>query len=105
MKFPSSPPPSSSSRHSILNRVVSTPRQPLTAQSRSTSSYTLLAMSTKDSYKPMGPLDPQYVTKVYIPSALLIVAVAYVKANWTPFAVAAAALLAGLQFYGNRECL
>lgn len=59
-------------------------------------------MSAKDSYKPMGPLDPAYITKVYVPSALLVFVVAYVKANWTPFAVAAAAILAGLQFYGNR---
>ncbi|KAF2171899.1 hypothetical protein M409DRAFT_50515 [Zasmidium cellare ATCC 36951] len=41
---------------------------------------------------------PNYIFGVYIPSALLIGGAAVFKAEWIPFAVAAAAALGGLQF-------
>lgn len=59
-------------------------------------------MSTKFSSKPTGPLAPQYVNFVYIPSAILIAGTALFKATWVPLAVAVAAALGGIQFYQNR---
>lgn len=59
-------------------------------------------MSTKFSSKPVGPLSPQYVNFVYIPSAILIAGTALLKATWLPIAVAVAAALGGFQFYSNR---
>ena len=62
-------------------------------------------MSSKHTYKPAGPFDQQYITRVYIPSALFIAAVALVKIQYTPIAIAAAAALAGWQFFNNRTYL
>ena len=59
-------------------------------------------MLSNHTYKPTGPFDQRYVTKVYIPSAILIATVAIFKIQWTPFAIAAAAALAGWQFFENR---
>lgn len=60
-------------------------------------------MSSKHTYKPTGPLAPQYVQGVYVPSAILIVGAALVNKTWVPFAVAIAAALAGYQYFNNRE--
>ena len=60
-------------------------------------------MSSAHTYKPTGPLAPQYVNGVYIPSAILIVGVAVAKASWLPFAFVVAAALGGYQFYTNRK--
>lgn len=59
-------------------------------------------MSTKHTARPTGPLAPQYITGVYIPSAILIAGAAVFKAQWLPFAVAIAAALGGLQFFNNQ---
>lgn len=58
----------------------------------------------KHTYKPTGPFAPQYVTGVYIPSAVLIVAAAVAKPSLLPLAVAVAAALGGWKFYSNRTC-
>lgn len=47
-------------------------------------------------------MAPNYIFGVYIPSALLIGGAAVFKAEWIPFAVAAAAALGGLQFFLTR---
>ena len=60
-------------------------------------------MSTKHTAKPTGPLTPQYITGVYIPSAVLILGAAVFKAQWIPLAVAVAAALGGFQYFNNRE--
>lgn len=59
-------------------------------------------MSTQHTAKPTGPLAPQYVTGVYIPSAILIVGTAAFKLQWLPLALAVAAALGGYQFFNNR---
>ena len=59
-------------------------------------------VSGKSTSKPSGPLAPQYIAFVYIPSAILIAGTAAVKTSWTPLAVVAAAALGGYQFFSNR---
>ena len=51
-----------------------------------------------------GPLAPQYVHGIYIPSALLVVGCAIVKMDWLPYAIALAAVLATWKFLSSREC-
>ena len=46
-----------------------------------------------------GPLASHYINGVYIPSTLLIFAVALVKIQYTPIAIAVAAVLAGYQYF------
>lgn len=60
-------------------------------------------MATPHTIKPTSALSPQYVTGVYIPSALLLVGVAIAKKEWLPFAVIIAALLGGYRFYSSRK--
>lgn len=62
-------------------------------------------MSKEHTAKPMGPFAIQYITGVYIPSAVLILGAAVFKAQWIPLAVAFAAALGGFQFYNNRTIL
>ncbi|KAI6858429.1 hypothetical protein D0864_07310 [Hortaea werneckii] len=57
----------------------------------------------KQTAKPTGPFAPQYITFVYIPSAILIAGTALLNVAWTPYAVAVAAALGGYQFYANQE--
>jgi hypothetical protein len=52
--------------------------------------------------KPTGPLAPQYITGVYVPSAILIVGTAAFKLQWLPLAIAVCAALGGYQFFTNR---
>lgn len=59
-------------------------------------------MSTKFAAKPTGPLTPQYVYFVYIPSAILIAGTALLKVQLLPVAVAISAALAGWQVFNNR---
>ena len=60
-------------------------------------------MSSKLTEEPpaLGPLAPQYVNFVYLPSAILIAGTAFFKATWLPFAVAVAAALGGFQVFNN----
>ncbi|KAI4260573.1 MAG: hypothetical protein L6R35_007431, partial [Caloplaca aegaea] len=60
-------------------------------------------MATPHTIKPTSALSPQYVTGVYLPSALLLVGVAIAKKEWLPFAVVIAALLGGYKFYSNQS--
>ncbi|KAI4090375.1 MAG: hypothetical protein LQ344_004805 [Seirophora lacunosa] len=60
-------------------------------------------MATPHTIKPTSALSPQYVTGVYIPSALLLVGVAIAKKEWLPFAVIIAALLGGYRFYSSQS--
>lgn len=60
-------------------------------------------MSTQHTAKPTGPLAPQYITGVYIPSAILIVGTAAFKLQWLPLALAVAAALGGYQVFNNRK--
>ncbi|KAG8629888.1 hypothetical protein KVT40_001507 [Elsinoe batatas] len=53
--------------------------------------------------KQTGPLAPQYINGVYIPSALLIVTTALIKIQYTPIAIALAACLAGYQVFANKS--
>ena len=62
-------------------------------------------MATAHTIKPTSALSPQYVTGVYIPSALLLVGVAIAKREWLPFAAILAACLGGYKFYTSREPL
>lgn len=52
--------------------------------------------------KPTGPLAPQYITGVYVPSAILIAGTAVFKLQWLPLALAVCAALGGYQFFANR---
>ncbi|KAF7595384.1 NADH-cytochrome b5 reductase [Aspergillus hancockii] len=52
----------------------------------------------------MSALSSENITGVYIPSALLVVGAAIFKSEWVPFAVAIAAVLAGVKlFNGNGQ--
>ncbi|KAB8069540.1 NADH-cytochrome b5 reductase 1 [Aspergillus leporis] len=52
----------------------------------------------------MSALSLENITGVYIPSALLVVGAAVFKSEWLPFAVAIAAVLAGVKlFNGNGQ--
>lgn len=62
-------------------------------------------MTTPHTIKPTSALSPQYVTGVYIPSALLLIGVAIAKKEWLPFAAVASVLLGGYRFYSNRKLL
>jgi cytochrome-b5 reductase len=52
--------------------------------------------------KPTGPLAPQYITGVYVPSAILIIGTAAFKLQWLPLALAVCAALGGYQVFSNR---
>jgi len=45
----------------------------------------------------------QYITGVYIPSAILIAGTAVFKVQWLPLAIAVCAALGGYQFLNNRK--
>ena len=60
-------------------------------------------MSTAHKRRPSSPLSPQYITGVYLPSAVLLVATALVKVEWIPFAAIVAASLGAWTFYSNRK--
>ncbi|KAF2151259.1 NADH-cytochrome b5 reductase 1 [Myriangium duriaei CBS 260.36] len=53
--------------------------------------------------KESGPLASHYINGVYIPSTLLIFTVALVKIEYTPVAIAIAAVLAGYQFFAHNS--
>jgi cytochrome-b5 reductase len=53
--------------------------------------------------KPTSLMAPQYITGVYIPSAILIVGTAAFKLQWLPIAIAVCAALGGYQFLNNRN--
>ena len=59
-------------------------------------------MSTTHTAKPTGPLAPQYITGVYVPSAILIAGTAVFKLQWLPLALAVCAALGGYQIFSNR---
>lgn len=61
-------------------------------------------MATPHTIKPTSLFSPQYITSVYIPSALLLVGVAIAKKEYLPFAVIIAVLLGGYKFYSTRKC-
>jgi cytochrome-b5 reductase len=48
-----------------------------------------------------SPFSAQYVTGLYLPSALLLIGVTAVKSEWLPYAVALTAVLAGWTFYSS----
>ena len=62
-------------------------------------------MSTKFTSKPTGPLSPQYVNFVYIPSAVLIAGAALYNVKFVPVALAIAAALGGYQIFNNRKSM
>jgi len=53
--------------------------------------------------KPTSLMAPQYITGVYIPSAILIVGTAAFKLQWLPIAIAVCAALGGYQFLNNQQ--
>lgn len=59
-------------------------------------------MSSTHTAKPAGPLAPQYITGVYVPSAILVAGAAIFKQQWIPLALAVSVALGGYQFYSNR---
>lgn len=60
-------------------------------------------MATPHTIKPTSPSSSQYITGVYIPSALLLAGVAIAKIQYLPFAVIIAVLLGGYKFYSTRR--
>jgi cytochrome-b5 reductase len=48
-------------------------------------------------------LSSQYVNGIYIPSGLLLVGIAIVKADWTPYAALIALILGSWKIYQNRN--
>ncbi|MCJ1410623.1 NADH-cytochrome b5 reductase [Ptychographa xylographoides] len=59
-------------------------------------------MATKGQVKPNTFLSPQYINGVYIPSGLLLVGCAIVKAEWLPYAVVLVVALGGWKIYSNQ---
>ncbi|KAL8736993.1 MAG: hypothetical protein Q9181_002133 [Wetmoreana brouardii] len=59
-------------------------------------------MATAHTIRPTSAFSPQYITGVYVPSALLLVGVAIAKREWLPFAAIIAVLLGGYKFYSNQ---
>ena len=59
-------------------------------------------MSTQHTVKPTGFLAPQYVTGIYIPSALLMLITAVVKPSLLPVSAVVAVALGGYQFWSTR---
>ncbi|PNS20210.1 hypothetical protein CAC42_5660 [Sphaceloma murrayae] len=53
--------------------------------------------------KESGPLASHYINGVYIPSALVIFTTALIKLEYTPIAIAFAAVLAGYQVFANKS--
>jgi len=53
--------------------------------------------------KPTSLMAPQYITGVYIPSAILIVGTAAFKLQLLPIAIAVCAALGGYQFLNNQQ--
>jgi hypothetical protein len=49
-------------------------------------------------------LSSQYVNGIYIPSGLLLVGIAIVKVDWTPYAALVALILGSWKIYQNRNC-
>jgi hypothetical protein len=50
-----------------------------------------------------SPMAPQYITGVYIPSAILIAGTAAFKLQWLPLAIAVCVALGGYQFFNNTR--
>jgi hypothetical protein len=88
---------------SALRNKLSSPQQqptrPPKVKSRKT--HTMSAHTVK----PTGPMAPQYITGVYIPSVILIVGTAAFKLQWLPLALAVCAALGGYQFVNNRTTI
>lgn len=59
-------------------------------------------MSSTHTAKPTGPLAPQYITGVYVPSAILVAGTAVFKQQWLPLALAVSVALGGYQFFNNQ---
>jgi hypothetical protein len=79
-------------------------RQLPTSRSRSAFDFnTTRHATTMSSPKPTGLMAPQYITGVYIPSAILIIGTAAFKLQWLPIAIAVCAALGGYQFLNNRN--
>ena len=62
-------------------------------------------MSSAHKRRPSSPLSIQYITGVYLPSALLLAVTAFVKKEWIPFAAILAAGLGAWTVYSNRKIL
>ena len=50
-------------------------------------------------------MAPQYITGVYVPSAILIAGTAAFKLQWLPLAIAVCVALGGYQFFNNTRNL
>ncbi|KAM0712101.1 hypothetical protein Q7P37_011195 [Cladosporium fusiforme] len=59
-------------------------------------------MASTHTAKPAGPLAPQYITGVYVPSFLLVAGTVVFKQQWLPLALAVCVALGGFQFYNNQ---
>ncbi|KAL8969246.1 MAG: hypothetical protein Q9183_002089 [Haloplaca sp. 2 TL-2023] len=59
-------------------------------------------MATAHTIKPTSAFSQQYITGVYVPSALLIVGVALAKREWVPFAVVIALVLGGYKYWSTQ---
>lgn len=60
-------------------------------------------MSSAHKRRPSSPLSLQYITGVYLPSALLLAVTAFVKKEWIPVAAILAASLGAWTVYSNRK--
>lgn len=59
-------------------------------------------MSTAHQRRPSGPLSLQYITGVYVPSAVLCLGVSLWDWHWLPFTAIAAVVLGAWQVYKNQ---
>ena len=60
-------------------------------------------MATAHTIKPTSAFSTQYITGVYVPSALLLVGVALAKREWLPFAAVIALVLGGYKYWSTRR--
>ena len=63
-------------------------------------------MSTTQEPKTTSFLSPQFISGVYIPSALVILGVGIVKFEWLPFAIVVSLVLGTWKIYSaGQQCL
>ena len=60
-------------------------------------------MSSPHQVRPTSLLSPQFITGVYIPSALLIAGVGLAKAEWLPYAMAMSLAFGGWKIYSTGK--
>ena len=87
--------------HPSINSHPLGPISPST--SPRTTNIVAITMSIAHQRRPTGPFSPQYVNGVYLPSAVLCLAVSFWDWHFLPYTAIAATCLGAVQVYRNRS--